>query len=264
MTNVEMLRHWDYLIVTASNDAQARAYESQLALRRGMGLLADIREVLVVADPGGKRIGSGGSTIHCLLEVIDRERRSGPAVPAGREGVEAILRRLRILIVHAGGDSRRLPAYAPCGKIFVPVPGESDAGLAPTLFDRLLPSFLGLPPGGRADGQVVVASGDALTRFDPADVSLAGPGLIALGCHASPEQASRHGVFCPTPDGRVRLYLQKPEPEAQVRVGAVNRYGQTILDIGVMSFDASFALALLDAFGAAPGPAGALVLPAGL
>jgi len=261
MTTVELPKTWDYLIITASNEAQARAYEGQIALRRRLGLLSDIREVLVIADPGGKRVGSGGSTIFCLLEVLEREREAAHPAAGGRAGLEEILRRLRILIVHAGGDSRRLPAYGPCGKIFVPVPGESDTGLAPTLFDRLVPSFLALPPGRPGDGQVVVASGDALIRFDPSSVRLAGPGLIALGGLATPEEASKHGVFCAGTDGRVRLYLQKPEPEAQGRVGAINRYGQTILDIGVMSFDASFGLALLDAFGISPAAPGKLTLP---
>jgi hypothetical protein len=35
---------WDYLIVTASNARQARAYEAQLRLRRELGLLPQVRE----------------------------------------------------------------------------------------------------------------------------------------------------------------------------------------------------------------------------
>ncbi|MHC4521104.1 MAG: hypothetical protein ACYTAS_21125, partial [Planctomycetota bacterium] len=58
---------WDYLIVTASNEAQAKAYESQLAVRRELGLLSAVREAVVVADPGGRRVGSGGSTLCCLM-----------------------------------------------------------------------------------------------------------------------------------------------------------------------------------------------------
>ena len=56
-----MTSMWDYLIVTASNDAQARAYEHQLTLRQHLGLIQNVREVRVIADPGGLRIGSGGS-----------------------------------------------------------------------------------------------------------------------------------------------------------------------------------------------------------
>ena len=68
------------------------------------------------------------------------------------DSAEAILGRLRILILHAGGDSRRLPAYSPCGKLFVPLPGESHSALGLTLFDRLAPSFLALPRGRRRPG----------------------------------------------------------------------------------------------------------------
>ena len=61
---------WDYLIVTASNEVQAAAYEEQISRRRQQGILETVGEVLVVADPFGMRIGSGGSTILCLRKVL--------------------------------------------------------------------------------------------------------------------------------------------------------------------------------------------------
>ena len=61
---------WDYLILTGSNDGQADSYRRELDMRRRLGLLASVRNVLVVADPGGKRIGSGASTLWCLMEVL--------------------------------------------------------------------------------------------------------------------------------------------------------------------------------------------------
>ncbi len=230
---------WDYLILTASNDLQARAYQDQLRLRSELGLLARVRRTLVVADPGGRRIGSGGSTVHCLATVLERE--GGSVAP------EQALRRLRIMIIHAGGDSRRLPAYGPCGKIFVPAPGESHSALGSTLFDRLAPSFLDLPSAPPGAGQVVVAAGDALIRFDSSALRFAG-GMTALGAYATLEEASRHGVFCLNGDGGLRLYLQKPRPQEQVRLGAVDPSGRSALDIGVMNFDAAAAAALLRVF----------------
>jgi galactokinase/mevalonate kinase-like predicted kinase len=238
---------WDYLIVTASNEAQAAAYESQLAVRRQLGLLTGARDVLVVPDPGGRRVGSGGSTIHCLLQVLQKEL-GGAASAAHRadpDTWEDAFRRLRVLIVHAGGDSRRLPAYGPCGKIFIPVPGESDSAVGTTLFDRQLPTYLALPPTPDGLGQVVVTAGDVLLIFEPSEVRFDAEGVIGLGCHASPEQASRHGVYCPGPGGRVRLFLQKPSPQEQARRHAVDRYGQAVLDIGVFSLDARAAVTLL-------------------
>jgi fucokinase len=239
---------WHYLIVTASNDLQACGYRAQLDLRRQLGLLADIDNVLVVPDPGGKRVGSGGSTLFCLLEVINRQF----AVTDPAADWKGLLKGLRILIVHAGGDSQRLPAYGPCGKIFVPVPGESDSGLPVALFDRQLPTYLALPAPSGDEGQIVVTAGDVLLQFDPADVHFAADGFTGLGCLASPEDASHHGVFCAERMDhvrRVRAFLQKPSVVEQHRCGAIDPYGQSILDIGVVNFDPATAVALLELFG---------------
>jgi fucokinase len=239
-----MTGNWDYLIVTAANDQQAKAYDHQIQRRQEAGEIPQVRHCLVIPDIDGKRIGSGGSTLHSLACVLHRERPGGG--PASFEEAEAILSGLRILIVHAGGDSRRLPAYSHCGKMFVPLPAKGQPSVASTLFDRLVPAFLKLPEASR--GQVVVASGDALILFDVSAVELARPGITALGSFASSKEAAHHGVFCTGKDGSVRRYLQKPSPDAQLAAGAVNAKGETLLDLGVMSFDASAVVQLLQTF----------------
>lgn len=247
-----MSHTWDYLILTASNDRQAAGYESQLAVRRRSGLLPEVGTALVVADPFGKRVGSGGSTLYCLMRVLEAEIQRSGVTADDFASLEGILRGLRILILHAGGDSRRVPAYGPCGKIFSPVPGASPKAshreVISTLFDRLYPVFQDLPRGPQGAGQVIVAAGDALMLFDSAAVRFDRPGIVALGAYATPEAASKHGVFCVAPDGRVRLFLQKPSLADQERYGAVNARGQAILDIAVMSFDAAAATAMFRAF----------------
>jgi galactokinase/mevalonate kinase-like predicted kinase len=237
---------WDYLILTASNAAQAQAYRKQIDVRRRLQLLGNVREVLVVADPGGRRIGSGGSTVHCLLEVLNHQLRGDPQQAAQRETWLEILRRLRILIIHAGGDARRLPAYSPSGKVFVPLPGSSDSALGATLFDRQLPTYTKLPPLAPQSGQIVITAGDVLLDFSPQEVRFAAQGMTGLGCSAAPEQASKHGVYCAGADGLVRRFLQKPSPSEQRRQGAIDGYGQSILDIGVISMDAAAAMKLLE------------------
>jgi fucokinase len=239
---------WDYLILTASNAMQARAYESHLRLRTELGLLPQVRESLVVPDLEGRRIGSGGSTVWAIAEAVNRERRRRPA-DAGKTSAAEILRGMRILVVHAGGDSRRLPAYGPCGKIFVPVPGQAPGALPATLFDRLVPDFLELPEGAPGRGQIVVAAGDALIRLDAAKLRLERPGITALGCYAEPLEASRHGVYCMDSEDSVRLYLQKPSVAEQAAAGAINASGKAALDLGVMSLDADAAAVLLTTFG---------------
>ena len=241
-------RPWDFLIVTAANAAHAAAYESQLNLRQELGLLAGVNEVLVVADPPRQRIGSGGSTVLCLCEVLRRKCGAG----SGSADWLAALRQLRILVVHAGGDSRRLPAYGACGKIFIPVPGESDSAIPHTLFDRQIAAYLALPPTPDGNGQIVITAGDVMLSFDPAAVRFADAGVTGLGSHATPRQAAKHGVYCIAPNGEgsggaVRLYLQKPTVAEQELQRAIDRYGQTVLDIGVIAFDAATAVALLQA-----------------
>ena len=147
-----MREPWDYLIVTASNDGQAHATQVQLDLRKRLGLLEGFGEVMVIADPEGRRVGSGGSTIHCILQVLSRR------LPQDRREVDlielkALLDDLRILIIHAGGDSRRLPPYGPSGKLLIPLPGESSHPFSLTILDRQLPVFKAIPSQEWAGGQ---------------------------------------------------------------------------------------------------------------
>lgn len=243
------LGHWDYLIVTASNDSQADAYERQLRIRQELGLLGAVDEWLVVPDPDGRRIGSGGSTLFCLLELLNR-RLGDAAQSSGPADWVRVLSELRVLIIHAGGDARRLPAYGPCGKIFVPVPGQSDRATCLTLFDRQLPVFLALPGPSEGEGQVVITSGDVMLRFDPAGVKFSASGITGLSCYSDPEQAAKHGVFCRASDGQLRIFLQKPSVAEQQSKGAIDAYGQASLDVGVSNLDAATAVTLLVAFGA--------------
>ncbi len=250
---------WDYLIITASSDRQADAYREQLSLRQELGFLAGICNVLVVPDPDGCRVGSGGSTLFCLLEVLNRELEEDSDRKGDRGAWLEVLESLRILIVHAGGDARRLPPYGPCGKSFVPLPVESARAVPVTVFDRQLPIYLGIPEPQTGRGQVIITSGDVLLDFDPESLEPTGPGLTGLATYADPALAANHGVYSRDPEGRVRRFLQKPSVEDQVRLGAVTRFGKSLLDIGIFSFDAETALRLLELIGPRPSESGELL-----
>ena len=239
---------WDYLIITASNDKQAGAYRRMIDLRKSLGLISGVKSVLVVADPGGRRVGSGGSTIYCLLRILDSELGVSGRGKARLDPQtwEETLDRLRVLIVHAGGDSRRLPPYGPCGKIFVPVPGGSGGALGTTLFDRLIPTYLRLPRPRSGEGQVVVASGDVLLDFDAEAVEFSDHGITGVGALVGPEVARNHGVYCRAEDGAVRMFLQKPSVARQTELGAVSPHGRTVLDIGILNLDPAAAVRLLE------------------
>lgn len=53
-------KKFDLVVVTAANAAQAKGYRAQLSGREGF---------LVVADPGGRRVGSLGATVNVLRKI---------------------------------------------------------------------------------------------------------------------------------------------------------------------------------------------------
>jgi fucokinase len=236
---------WDYLIVTASNQTQARFYETQLVLRSELGLLSGVEQILVVPDPQDQRIGSGGSTIYALLSVINREGKTWGLSQLSPSRIKKTLQRLRILIIHAGGDSRRMPAYGPCGKIFTPIPGKLESPLGNTIFDTQFPIYRKLPPSQPGQGQVVVTTGDVLLFFSPENVKFQGKGVTGLGCAISPEMAKNHGVFCADRKGEVQHFLQKPSLTRQKEKGAIDEKGKALLDIGIMELDPATAANLI-------------------
>ena len=50
---------WDYIILTASNDQQAAAFQAQLDERQAAGFLPARTKFAIIPDKGGVRIGSG-------------------------------------------------------------------------------------------------------------------------------------------------------------------------------------------------------------
>lgn len=68
---------WDYVVLTASNEAQAESFEQQIAWRREKNVLPKKTKFFVIPDPEGKRIGSGGATLQVLRVLSEQERFHG-------------------------------------------------------------------------------------------------------------------------------------------------------------------------------------------
>ena len=124
--------HWDYVVLTASNEQQAKGFRVQLEERRRAKFLPEKTKFAVIPDPGGKRVGSGGATLGVLRYIANQ---------AGSSDFSG----LRILVIHSGGDSKRVPQYSALGKLFSPVPHELPNGRASTLFDELMIAMSTVP-----------------------------------------------------------------------------------------------------------------------
>lgn len=202
---------------------------------------------MIIPDLEGCRIGSGGSTILCIKELLEQFSKNQPVTKIS-DAFE-VLKNLKILIIHAGGDSKRLPAYAYQGKLFAPVPPPCypeipDIPYTYSLFDKLVTDLQKIEC---ANGQFIVVSGDALLLFDPKEVLFNRNGLTAVASLAALDEARSHGVFCSdSKTSEVSLYLQKPSiQEMQTTKGTVIEGDKALLDVGLMSFDAQFACSLL-------------------
>ena len=227
------MRLFDFCIVTASSARQADDFRRLVQKRLAAELYPREIAFRVYADPPGGRVGSGGGTLWALRSLLEEEHAAD---------AERFLESHRILVIHAGGESRRLPCFAPEGKLFAPVPVESSALAPPVAFDLQLPLFLKFP---WREGEVLVASGDVVLDFDT-DIDGERGDICGFAKPAPPEQGSRHGVF--KFDRRlehVEDFLQKAPAEYLREHARLEGTGDCALDVGLVSLSPAAAHALL-------------------
>lgn len=212
---------WDYVVLTASNEAQAKAYEEQINYRLRAGVLPEKTKYAIVPDPEGKRCGSGGATL-AVLDYIARQ-----------EGAQR-LQEMRILCIHSGGDSKRVPQYSACGKIFSPVPRKLPDGRRSTLFDEFIIGMSGIP--GRIESGMLVCSGDVLLLFNPLQLDFYGDGAAALSIKENVQTGKNHGVFLGNAEGNVQRFLHKQTVQTLTEMGAVDKNGSVDIDTGAVIF----------------------------
>ena len=94
--------------------------------------------------------------IQMEKELIWRRYFAGAAKTAEQEDIAGDFHNKRILVIHSGGDSKRVPQYSVCGKLFSPVPRELPDGRASTLFDEFLIGMAGVPSRFR-EGMLVLS-----------------------------------------------------------------------------------------------------------
>ncbi|MBO5254083.1 MAG: bifunctional fucokinase/L-fucose-1-P-guanylyltransferase, partial [Clostridia bacterium] len=216
---------WDYVILTASNAQQAEGFYAQLEARKAF--LPSRTRFAVIPDEGGVRVGSGGAT----LSVIRYIRQLEPS-----------FEKLRILVIHSGGDSKRVPQYSALGKLFSPVPHELPDGRRSTLFDEFMIAAASVP--SRMREGMLLLSGDVLLLFNPLQIDYSGQGAAALSFKEDVETGKNHGVFLSGSDGNVSRFLHKQTVETLKAQGAVNEHNCVDIDTGAVIFSASMLEAL--------------------
>ncbi len=208
---------WDYIVLTASNEQQAEGFRRQIDER--LAFLPLQTKFIVIPDRNGKRVGSGGATLSVLKYLHEQEGGFG---------------NLRVLVIHSGGDSKRVPQYSALGKLFSPVPHQLPDGRNSTLFDEFLVCMSSVP--SRIREGMLLLSGDVLLLFNPLQIDYNGRGAAAISFKEHVETGKNHGVFLNGEDGRVKRFLHKQAAETLRACGAVNERDCVDIDTGAVIF----------------------------
>lgn len=208
---------WDYVILTASNEQQAEGFRKQLEERKSF--LPKHTKFVAIPDRDGQRVGSGGATLEVLKYLRSQE-----------ESFE----KLRVLVIHSGGDSKRVPQYSALGKLFSPVPHKLPNGRNSTLFDEFMICMSSVP--SRIREGMVLLSGDVLLLFNPLQIDYNNVGAAAISFKEHVETGKNHGVYLNGENGNVKCCLQKKSVETLRSVGAVNNSDCVDIDTGALIF----------------------------
>lgn len=168
-------------------------------------------------DPIGQKLGSGGGTTWVLDSCPESFRNE------------------RKIILHAGGQSRRLPSYAPSGKILTPLPvfrWERGQRLSQDLLSLQLPLYERIMQKAPASLTTMIVSGDVYIRAAKALQSIPEADVVCYGLWLGDDIAKNHGIFVSDrrKPGVLKYMLQKPSIE---QLHEVQKDNYTLVDIGI-------------------------------
>ncbi|XP_026402064.1 bifunctional fucokinase/fucose pyrophosphorylase-like isoform X1 [Papaver somniferum] len=259
---------WDAIVLTAASPEQAELYKWQLERAKRLGRISKSTITLAVPDPQGARIGSGAATLNAISALLDHyqklhfqlhqvesaenespESSSHESIESGGdiESVVSLMAKKHILLLHAGGDSKRVPWANPMGKVFLPLPylaANDPDGPVPLLFDHILAISSCARQAFKNEGGVLIMTGDVLPCFDASKMILPEDTSCIITVPITLDIASNHGVVVAShtevKDKNYSLslvdnLLQKPSVEELVKNHAILHDGRTLLDTGIIA-----------------------------
>lgn len=233
-------RECRHVIVTVRSAAQAEAYAYQAELLRSRGAIPEDLRIDFAPDPEAGPAGSGGALLLGIERLVALLAADG-----------ASLTTTRALIIHAGGEGRRVPCTMGVGKLMMSIPVLDESGRSLTIFEHvlatLLPVFRRLPPG------LLTIGGDCLVSWDTErPLALPRQEVVALSARRAYETVRNHAIYVPDDSHtRVRRILQKSTPEEAHGAGAVVD-GDAYYDFAGLLFFRPAALSRLARLLAAP------------
>lgn len=180
-------------------------------------------------DPIGHRLGSGGGTTWLLQSTWSDE------CGVRSEEFDSWLSREKRILIHAGGQSKRLPSYAVSGKILIPIPvfrWERGQKLSQNLLSVQLPLYEKMMQMSPDSIHTMIVSGDVLIRATQPLQPVPDADVVCYGLWLDASVAKNHGVFVSsrrTPSV-LKQMLQKP---SVATLGELQKDHFYLTDIGV-------------------------------
>lgn len=168
---------WDVVLLTASDHDQAESYRAILQNKLASNMLPSCCEYQVIHDLPGPKIGNGGATLYALNWLTTT--------------YGARLRSLKVLLLNAGGFSKRLPQSSIVGKVFTAIP------MGNPVYHMMEEKLIGLIdiPAVMNPGVFSTCADDLIVFDTQGDFRFDQPGFTALGHPSSIEIGTTHGVF---------------------------------------------------------------------
>ncbi|KAK3148584.1 hypothetical protein QOZ80_3BG0296840 [Eleusine coracana subsp. coracana] len=253
---------WDAVVLTAASPEQAALYNRQLARARSLGRFPDSTVAIAVPDPDGARIGSGAATLHAVASLIRHfaaqasKEENGEFLTGANGGsgddcslaaAASLMAKKHVLLLHAGGDSKRVPWANPMGKAFLPLPylaGDNPDGPVLLLFDHILAVSSSARQAFKNQGGLFIMTGDVLPCFDASNLVLPDAAACIVTVPTTLDVAANHGVVVASKDGTekenyslclVDNLLQKPKVNELVEGQAILDDGRALLDTGIIA-----------------------------
>lgn len=181
-------------------------------------------------DPVGHRLGSGGGTTWLLQETYRSEKREVES-----EKFDDWLSREKRILIHAGGQSKRLPSYAVSGKILIPIPvfrWERGQKLSQNLLSVQLPLYEKMMRMSPEGIHTMIVSGDVLIRATQPLQPIPDADVVCYGLWLDASVAKNHGVFVSSrrSPSVLKQMLQKPSVST---LGELQKDHFFLTDIGV-------------------------------
>ena len=202
-------------------------------------------------DPIGKKLGSGGGTTWLLHQAYLESCKENAECVSDEKGksqtsdsmalspqFQEWLASEKRLLLHAGGQGRRLPAYSPSGKILMPLPvfrWERGQRLSQDLLSLQVPFYEHLLKEAPEGLHTMIVSGDVYIRATEALQPIPDVDVVCYGLWLGDEIAKDHGVFVMSrhAPSELKCMLQKPSVETLTQLLKDHLY---LTDIGIWLF----------------------------